>query len=102
MSPHVTLSCRSQVYVSEVSFAAGSEGLAYTYLPLPPRSCVFDPSLLSHSISLSLLPLVEDGYVLTIADQVMHVPLSHLQMMMCDPWPHPEYYIVSSTEIWCC
>lgn len=60
------------MYVREVSFGAGSEGLAYTYLPLPPRSCVFNPSPLSHSLSLSLLPLMENGSILVVRDKVVY------------------------------
>ena len=59
-----------QVYVHEVSFDVESEGVAYTYLPFPPRSSPCTPSL-PLSISLSILPLDKDGVILTAIDQVV-------------------------------
>lgn len=59
--------CSFQVYVREVSFAVGAEGLAYAYLPLPPSPST--PSTVT--ISLSLLPLQTDGLVLAIRHEVL-------------------------------
>ena len=62
----------AQVYVREVSFSAEAEGLAYTYLPVPPLSSACVPTL-PLSLSLSLLPLGEEGVVLAARDQVLQI-----------------------------
>ena len=66
-----------QVYVHEVSFDVESEGVAYTYLPFPPRSSPCTPSL-PLSISLSILSLDKDGVILTAIDQVVENNMQHI------------------------
>jgi hypothetical protein len=65
----LSATCYATVYVREVSFAAGAEGLAYTYLPLPPRPSPCLTSSSTHTLSLSVLPLEGDGYILAARDQ---------------------------------
>ena len=50
-----------------VSFDSESEGVAYTYLPLPPRSPPCSPSL-PLSLSLSILPLEGNGTILAATE----------------------------------